>query len=74
MEKKSFIVLLLGFFAWIFFVSDVFNWLAISSFDRLFSSIVGESNFLNNLLIILISSVIVYSIVWIAMKRNEHIA
>ncbi|MEC2056206.1 hypothetical protein I6J18_01315 [Peribacillus psychrosaccharolyticus] len=74
MEKKSFIVLLLGFFAWIFFVSGAFNWLAIPSFDRLLTTIFGKSNFLNNLLIILISSVIVYSIVWIAMKRNKHIA
>lgn len=74
MEKKRFIVLLLGFFAWIFFVSGVFKWLAIPSFDRLFTTFFGESNVLNNLLIILISSVIVYSIVWLTMKRNKHIA
>ncbi|MEK3797054.1 hypothetical protein MHI18_02175 [Peribacillus sp. FSL H8-0477] len=74
MEKKRFIVLLLGFFAWIFFVSGVFKWLAIPSFARLFTTIFGESNVLTNLLIILISSVIVYSIVWLTMKRNKHIA
>ena len=74
MEKKRFMVLLLGFFTWIFVVSGVFKWLAIPSFDRLLSTIFGESSFLNNLLILLISSVIVTSIIWVTMKRNKTIA
>ncbi|MED3656293.1 hypothetical protein P4489_18635 [Heyndrickxia sporothermodurans] len=74
MKKSSLIYLLLGIFSWIFVVSGVFKWLGVPSFDKLFTNIFGGRNFVNNILIILISCIVVATVIWGIKKLNKKIA